>query len=129
MRTTVTITMDEFTTGLFAALAHLGVRRVYLGPDFHAGVQAAHERLAGIGTDLRFNVIRNPDTGLSGDVNAAIARAVQRGVIRRDRMSATVLRIQVAPERSSSWLGRLPGGAQPYFVAADALLDAGARVS
>lgn len=122
------VSLDDFMTGLIAGLAAEGIKAVSIrGTDFYAAVEAAFQEFESIsetmGLRLKFWITRNPVYGDSADVREGITRAVQRDLISLDNPTYQNMRLRVGQGDSSSYLDKLPGGAEVYHQVARVFLD------
>ena len=121
------VTVDDFFTGLFAALALKG--RITLStkedrldkaltPVFRKLLKGAPER----GLDIRFRILADPFHGDSIVVRNAVYSAAQRDLVSLDNPEFQSIRLKLRKEVADRIIDRVPGGRQLYCELADDLL-------
>lgn len=113
------VTLDDFTTGLMAGLAKLGVTVVSIrGRQFYSAIARVFDALRDSqderGLDIRFRIRLNPVYGDSADVREAITRAVQRDIISLDNPVYQDMRLKIGTSDADLYLEELPGGKELY---------------
>lgn len=122
------ITLDDFMTGLLAALASFGARAISIDSTrFHAAVHAAFCELestcAGDGPRLAFWITRHPVYRDSADIREGIARAAVWGLVTFDSPRFATMRILFTEQESSVYLENLPAAPDIYRRIADVFLS------
>lgn len=109
------LTLDDFITGLLAALASEGVAVISIREqEFYSAVEAAYELLTEradeLHIELLFHVAVSRVYQDSPDVREALTRAVQRDLVSLDNPEYQDLRLKVSGDEALGYLTDLPGG-------------------
>jgi hypothetical protein len=122
------LSADDFFTGLLAAIAFRGRRRLSIrGERFDALVADLVKELVarhGDEVDLRFRVRPHYIHGESTTVRDAIAAATQADLISLDNPEYQDMRFKIAPATADEILGDMPVGREVFLELADSFLDA-----
>lgn len=113
--TSSTMTLDDFITGLLAALAAQGVHVVSIRDrEFYEAVENTYKVLADEAperaVELLFHISRSRMYRDSPDVREGIARAVQRDLISLDNPEYQDMRLKMSPTSAGRYLSAVPGG-------------------
>ncbi len=122
------VTVGEFFSGLFAALADQGHRQVYrCGERFNEAVTVAFksfdEEIASQGFKPSFVIILNPFYGDSEAIEQGLIASVTRDLISHLNPSFEQFQLNLAPEEASEILKTLPGGPELYRSVAEKFFD------
>lgn len=126
----VDLTVDDFVSGLLAALVRRRVKAVSTRGDvFYEAVAAGYERLLktvdesdSLTVSLDFAVYLDPLYRDSPVIGEAITAAVQRNMISRDNPEFVDFRMKFGPSEADRILASLPGDPAWYDSAAAAFL-------
>jgi len=115
--------VDDFTTGLVAALAEIGVSVVNIrGRVFYEAVVTAFEMFkelaASANVEPRFALRVNRVYGDSPAVRDALTRAVQRDLISLDNPEYVDMRLKLSRSDAEPYLSKLPGTPDLYRASA-----------
>lgn len=115
--------VDDFTTGLIAALAETGVSVVNIrGRVFYEAVVTAFNEFKGLAAaahvEPRFALRVNRVYGDSPAVRDALTRAVQRDLISLDNPEYVDMRLKLSRADAEPYLSRLPGTPDLYRASA-----------
>lgn len=123
------VTMDDFVTGLFAALADMGFQSISLKTSlFYRSAQQAFEGFreaasaAGLPVDFDIEVDRYRHD--CRPLRAGITRAVQRDLISLDNPVFLTIRLKIAEGEGQEYLESVPGEQGWYRDAAQRFVDA-----
>ena len=119
--------VDDFTTGLIAALAETGVSVVNIrGRVFYEAVVTAFERFKELAAEAnvepRFALRVNRVYGDSPAVRDALTRAVQRDLISLDNPEYVDMRLKLSKADAEPYLSKLPGTPELYRASAERFL-------
>jgi hypothetical protein len=122
------LTVDDFVTGLLAALACRGVRVISIrGEEFYEAMARAYQALETIagreGIEPRFAVFLDPLHGDSPVVREAISAVVVRDLASLDNPEYQDLRLKIFEEQATMLLQSLPGGPSLYERIAEAFIQ------
>lgn len=124
----IRVSADDFFTGLLAAIAYRGRRRLSIrGERFDAIVASTVEQLRARGGgefDLRFRVRPHYIHGESTTVRDAIAAATQADLISLDNPEYQDIRLKIAPATAEEILADMPVDKQVFLELADSFLSA-----
>lgn len=120
------ITMDDFITGLIAALAGAGVENISMrDAQFIEAVAASYMTLAKAAPEnvtVNFTVAVNDVYGDSPDIRQAITRAVQRDLVSLDNPHYQRMTLKIGRGFADQCLATLPGAPDLYRDAAKEFL-------
>lgn len=121
------LTVDDFATGLLAALASRGVRVISIrGDEFYGAIEKAFHVLEATAddkcVDVRFAVYLDPLHGDSPVVREAISTVVLRDLASLDNPEYQDLRLKIVDDQAKLLLETLPGGEALYQQLADAFV-------
>jgi len=121
------ITIDDFFTGLFAALAAkrystISLRRDRLDRALDSVFKDLFEHAGEKDLDLRFRIRIHPTHQDSITVRNGIYNAVQRDLISLDNPEYQDIRLRIQQDEAVAVLERLPGGRTLYDDLADSFL-------
>lgn len=121
MTETRDLTLDDFFTGLLAALAGKGIALMPIkGEPFYRAIEASYRALEDLSdeyqVDPRFAVFIDPIHRDSAVVMEAVGSAVLRDLAVVDGPEFQELRIKLRRDQAENLLGQLPGGV-PLFAA------------
>ncbi|MGX1612572.1 hypothetical protein ACWIF8_01600 [Micromonospora chalcea] len=121
------MTLDDFFTGLLAALADRGVGVLAVrGDEFYQAVRTSYQTLEHLASryqiDPRFAIFLDPIYGDSALVREAVGSAIVRHLATLESSESQDLRIRLGREQAESLLRQLPGSAELYEKLADAFL-------
>lgn len=125
---TLRLSIDDFLTGLLAALALRKIKTISLREDrFDSAVEASFNTLKKLAPskriDVRFRIARHPIHGDSPNVRYAISNAVQRDLISLDNPEYQDIRLKITPEDAQYLISRLPGTTDLYDALGEAFLS------
>lgn len=124
----VRISADDFFTGLLAAIAYRGRRRISIrGERFDAIIASVVQELLerhGDQVDLRFRVRPHYIHGESTTVRDAIAAATQADLISLDNPEYQDIRLKIAPATADDILEDMPVDKDVFLELADSFLSA-----
>lgn len=115
--------VDDFTTGLIAALAESGISVVNIrGRVFYEAVVVAFnefkQRAISANVEPRFALRVNRVYGDSPAVRDALTRAVQRDLISLDNPEYVDMRLKLSKKDAAPYLTKLPGTPELYRASA-----------
>jgi hypothetical protein len=121
------LTVDDFLTGLLAALANRGVRVISIrGDEFYRAIEQAFHALESTANERaiepRFAVFLDPVHGDSPVIREAISSVVLRDLASLDNPEYQDLRLKLTRGQAELLLKTLPGGAALYELIADAFI-------
>jgi len=122
------VTVGEFFSGLFAALAEQGHRQIYrCGGRFNEAVEAAfktfREGIAKQGLKPSFLIILHPFYGDAEAIEQGLIASVTRDLISHLNPSFEQFQLNLAPEEAGEILETLPGGADVYRALAEKFFE------
>ncbi len=122
------VSLDEFLTGLFAALVERGVTSVSVrGESFYRAVEAAYQRLeddqADYNVDPRFVILIDPIYTDCPTVREAIGSLMVRNVAWISGLVYDDLHLRIRYDEAQALLNYLPGGDSLYSELADTFLQ------
>ena len=121
------LTVDDFFTGLFAALAikkktTISIRNDRLDSAISSVFEGLHSRAASEDLDLRFRLRVHPDHGDSIAVRDGLYNAAQRDLIGLDNPEYQDIRLKLSPEYAEKLLETLPGGRKLFLELSEEFL-------
>lgn len=123
------VSLDDFITGMIAALARRERTTVALRPDaFYPAMEKAFQELeqwaTTNGTEVTFWFRVDPVHADAPDVRNAITRAVRDDLVSLDNPTYQHMRIKINRLYADQYLAALTGGAELYDGLAQTFLDA-----
>jgi len=121
-----TISVDDFMTGLLAALAGRGLKAVSIRDIFYKSIEKAFQQFESEATaggfEVDFVVKAHPVHGDSPTVRMAITHAVQRDLVSLDNPVYLDMRLKIGRSFADDYLQSLPGSPDWYIDAASTFL-------
>ena len=117
------IELDDFFTGLFAGLAHQGVKIVsQRNSYFYRAVESSFNKLlhdAEInGIDTGFYIYLHPIYKDSSLIDDGLSNAIQRDIIGLDNPEYQTIRLKISKSDAENILNDLPGGKELFLTTA-----------